>query len=675
MATTRRSATTRRGSLKVVTDSLSNPLFSASYSYGIQAFQDSSTDMDLGSTTYSHNSLGELVSWTDAKSQSFSQTYDALSRVTSRTEAEGTTTWTWGTTAGSHNIGSLSGISMTGYSESLTYDSVGRPSTRSITTDQTYDIDYAYNNQGFIDTLTYPQSTSSTRVKVKYGYYYGHLQSVTDWTTGSAGTVYWTANAQNPRGQTTQETLGNGVVTNRSFDAVTGWLNSIQSGVSGGTGLQNQSYLYDLVGNITQRQESTLGLTENFYYDNLYRLDYSQLNSTTNLDLTYDAMGNITHRTDVNGDATWTYHSTKKHAVASTGSGGTTYTYDNNGNMLTRGGTAIQWTSYNYPEVYSTGTESARFYYGPDRQYYKQIYYGPGVYESTDYIGGLLEKVSDGSVTDWRHYIQAEGQTVAIVSRKSNSVNAVNYPLEDNQGSGSTLTNSSGTAVVRQSYTAFGLPRDGADWDGAEQSGDQITIDGISRRGYTGHSMLGATGLIHMNGRVQDAITGRFLSPDPNIPNPGFTQSYNRYAYVNNNPLSFIDPSGFADESTHAYMAALCSNPNSGWSNFVEISPEKCAFMNGFVAAAENGSLDWLAIHRSQENLCLFDVKCHQREVELQRAKEKKSSKDAPQGERQDGDGHCPRGWRGRCGCRWSRSSWRRNRSCDNRRSRNLCRR
>ena len=57
--------------------------------------------------------------------------------------------------------------------------------------------------------------------------------------------------------------------------------------------------------------------------------------------------------------------------------------------------------------------------------------------------------------------------------------------------------------------------------------------------------MLGDMGLIHMNGRVQDPITGRFLSPDPNIPDPGFTQSYNRYAYVNNNPLRYTDSSGF----------------------------------------------------------------------------------------------------------------------------------
>jgi RHS repeat-associated protein len=534
------------GNLTQVSDSLSNTLFTAAYSYGIQAFQTSSTDMDLGATYYWRNSLGELVQTQDAKGQTFNMTYDALSRLTSRTEAEGTTTWTWGTSAGSHNIGSVASVSMTGYGESVAYDSAGRPSSRTITTDQSYAIDYSYTNQGLVDTLTYPTSTSSTRVKVKYGYDYGILKSVTDWTSGSAGTVYWTANAQNLRGQTTQETLGNGVVTNRNFDAVTGWLNSIQSDGAASIVLQNHSYLYDKVGNVTQRQDTTpgRGLTESFYYDNLYRLDYSQLNGSTNLDLAYDAMGNITNRTDVNGNASWTYLSTKKHAVATTGTGGVSYSYDANGNMVSRNGQTISWSSYNYPTTLATANESTGFYYGPDRQYYKQVYTGPSGTETTHYVGGLLEKVSVGSNTDWRHSIVAEGQVVAIVSR-STSGNAVYYPLEDNQGSGSVLTNSSGTNLVRQSYNAFGLPRDGADWDGAEQSGDQAIIDGISRRGYTGHSMLGAMGLIHMNGRVQDAITGRFLSPDPTIPDAGFTQSYNRYAYVNNNPMSFIDPSGF----------------------------------------------------------------------------------------------------------------------------------
>ena len=52
-------------------------------------------------------------------------------------------------------------------------------------------------------------------------------------------------------------------------------------------------------------------------------------------------------------------------------------------------------------------------------------------------------------------------------------------------------------------------------------------------------------GLNHMNGRVQDAISGRFISPDPFVTEAGNTQNWNRYAYVYNNPLSYVDPSGF----------------------------------------------------------------------------------------------------------------------------------
>jgi hypothetical protein len=52
-------------------------------------------------------------------------------------------------------------------------------------------------------------------------------------------------------------------------------------------------------------------------------------------------------------------------------------------------------------------------------------------------------------------------------------------------------------------------------------------------------------GLNHMNGRIEDAVTGRFLSPDPTVPDPNNTQSYNRYSYVVNNPLTLTDPSGF----------------------------------------------------------------------------------------------------------------------------------
>jgi hypothetical protein len=48
-----------------------------------------------------------------------------------------------------------------------------------------------------------------------------------------------------------------------------------------------------------------------------------------------------------------------------------------------------------------------------------------------------------------------------------------------------------------------------------------------------------------MNGRMQDSIIGRMISADPFIPDPVNSQSYDRYSYALNRPLSLIDPSGF----------------------------------------------------------------------------------------------------------------------------------
>ena len=54
-------------------------------------------------------------------------------------------------------------------------------------------------------------------------------------------------------------------------------------------------------------------------------------------------------------------------------------------------------------------------------------------------------------------------------------------------------------------------------------------------RGYTGHEHLTVFGLINMNARLYDPALGRFLSPDPYVQAPDFSQNFNRhYYYVNN---------------------------------------------------------------------------------------------------------------------------------------------
>jgi RHS repeat-associated protein len=561
------------GSQTRVTDSSGNTLWSGTYLYGIAPLLVGETDMDRGTWTYTVSALAERTGWTDAKTQSFSQSYDALSRPLTRTEPDLFTQWTWGSTPANHNVGRLQSVctgtganpttctASPGYSESEGYDSLGRLYQRAIAIPSTGTFTYTwlYNgNTGLLDTLTYPVSTSSKALVLKYAYQNGFVQSITD-TLDSPNVTVWQANSINPAGQLTQETLGNGLVTNRNYDAVTHWLGSVQSGVGGGTAVENLGFLYDLMGNVTQRQDNKQNLTENIYYDNLYRFSYSTLlngtqNEGQNLSVHYDLNGNITSRSDVASGATWTYDPVRKHAVTQAGSSSFSYAYDANGNVNNRQGSTVTWSSYNYPLSISAGSgataESVSFAYGPDRQRWQQVYSG-STYETTNYVGNLLKIVTAGGVTDYRHYIYAGNQAVAVYSRKSagTNPNTFSYLLSDHQGSIASITDSSGVPVVGESFTPFGTRRDPRTWSGAASNADLTASAGVTRQGYTFQTSLGLwMGLNHMNGRVQDAITGRFMSADPAGTNEDLTQSWNRYSYAGNNPLTYTDPTGFANK-------------------------------------------------------------------------------------------------------------------------------
>jgi RHS repeat-associated protein len=121
----------------------------------------------------------------------------------------------------------------------------------------------------------------------------------------------------------------------------------------------------------------------------------------------------------------------------------------------------------------------------------------------------------------------------------------VRYPLEDHLSGMAVLTTSAGGVYVKESFDSFGKRRNPNSWSGAPAAGDMTLMRDASRRGFTLHEHLDNTALIHMNGRVQDPGIGRFLAADPFVPEPFDGQSFNRYSYVDNNPLSFIDPSGF----------------------------------------------------------------------------------------------------------------------------------
>jgi hypothetical protein len=69
-----------------------------------------------------------------------------------------------------------------------------------------------------------------------------------------------------------------------------------------------------------------------------------------------------------------------------------------------------------------------------------------------------------------------------------------------------------------------------------------------------------------MNGRVYDPQLGRFLSPDPIVQSPSDSQSWNRYAYVMNSPLSYTDPSGYYRAAPMCGGMIMCANDDSNGS-------------------------------------------------------------------------------------------------------------
>ena len=113
--------------------------------------------------------------------------------------------------------------------------------------------------------------------------------------------------------------------------------------------------------------------------------------------------------------------------------------------------------------------------------------------------------------------------------------------MQDHLGSIAAIADETGAVIERLAYDPWGKRRN---VNGLADKADSLV--GVNTdRGYTLHEHLDEVGVIHMNGRVYDPLIGRFMSADPFIQAPGNLQSYNRYAYVWNNPLGMTDPSGY----------------------------------------------------------------------------------------------------------------------------------
>ena len=561
--------------------------------YDIRGRKIKMIDPDMGTWTYKYNALGELKEQRDSicnnipscangtTAPTVSMSYDTLGRLTERIESEGTSTWAYDTaTKGIGKLASVTGAE--GETTTYLYDDKGRPKDTTITIEGVpYTTSQSYQ-KGRVHSTTYP-ATASNDMDHPYPFGFrvynnytvdGHLKTVRNADTEQ---LYWRAVEQNAEGQLTEFNYGNGITTTRGYDANTGVIDSIIGTAAIVGDIQDTQYDFDTLGNLIERQDLNETQTEIFCYDNLNRLTRSQMGGTcagtpnsTNKDYDYDAIGNLKFKA---GIGHYSYgNNAGPHAVTGVDTNDDsvvdhTFSYDLNGNQtagynFTRGRSrTLTWTSYNKPKTIQedNGSTTLTFSYGANRARFKQVNTANDL--TTYYIGGLYEKQVNTStnVTTNVHYIRAGSDAIAIYKNQENSAgelinqDELNYLHRDHIGSVTEITGGDlgtanyATVIESMAYDAWGKRR-APEWTDITTEFDMDNLlAGVltTPRGFTGHEMLDEVSLIHMNGRVYDPDLGRFLSPDPFIQQPANPQNFNRYTYVNNNPLSYTDPSGF----------------------------------------------------------------------------------------------------------------------------------
>ncbi|WP_133822034.1 RHS repeat domain-containing protein [Tahibacter aquaticus] len=181
------------------------------------------------------------------------------------------------------------------------------------------------------------------------------------------------------------------------------------------------------------------------------------------------------------------------------------------------------------------------------------------------------EKIIGGS-TVHRHELGP------VTVSRSGSTDTVSYLLRDRLGSTIAVTNTSGALSERRQFDAFGKARNA---DFSDRPNGQANLV-ATNHGFTGHTQADEVWLIHMNGRLYDQNLGRFLGVDPIIENPG-SQALNPYSYLQNNPLSGTDPSGYAKASEECAGAG-----RAGCVGDQEVKATKAATMTGSHIAGVN---------------------------------------------------------------------------------------
>jgi RHS repeat-associated protein len=368
---------------------------------------------------------------------------------------------------------------------------------------------------------TFPDSE-----KVAYTYdMSGAQQSIKTTPFGGPERTIISSVKRNPRGQTVEVSYGDGTISTHTYNETTNLFLKQITTTLGSSPIQDYVYGFDNNGNVTavtDNRDHSLDAT--YTYDSLDQLTQMKVTQTgTSLAYEYSALGNLRKKDGL----IQTYGGTQSCPVCPAARGphalataqGVTYNYDANGNMVgTTGGSetiAITWNAENMPtHIVKGNVVMDKFYLGET----------------------LWKKVEAGRVTYYLPSARVENGHLRkffadFAERSPNDGSPGNdgklkFYHNDHLGSASLVTSESGTVLRKQSYMPYGEDR-------------AVNPNNFDPKYQFNFKEKEASGFYDYGARLYNPATGRWLSADTST-----DDGLNRYAYVRNNPLLYVDPTG-----------------------------------------------------------------------------------------------------------------------------------